>query len=474
MMQLNFNGFFKNPDQRPSSTPRLFRIQAPKKLLKANPKPVKSIWQSAGIADEPFDKLYRYAMLRTAELVQSCPATENGHHAWPGGLLTYALESADYALRLRKGVNLPISGSPEERKKKADLYTYTVFAASLIGELGALLHHQKITLYSRARGQLGEWSPLAREIDSNSRARFMKVEFRRGREEINRAYSLMYAMRILSGEGLEWIESDTEVLGEFLQAFSDRPGGPIHDLATRGRKASEIRAEPHAGTPHFGIEPGPPATRAKESRKESSPGSGSPKKAGRRQTAGSKGAVKPGVQETAATRKAGMAAMNPEPQTKSGPAREVPDQTSSATPIAGKVKETETAPAAPGMHGKVPGGGFTDWVERLIRESGDRQGKGGKLFHVTEGHIFLVHPTVFVQYASENSVDWNTVEREFASLEIHEKNPKQKNRNLWKARVPGRKEGAMGLVTGWLVPKAKLNLDLELEPDRELKLLDLP
>ena len=471
-MQLNFNAFFKRPSRHSPSQSPLLKIQDQKKLLKANSKSVKSIWQSAGIADEPFEKLYRFAMLRTAELVQSCPATENDHHAWPGGLLAYVLESADYALRLRKGVNLPISGSPEERKKKADLYTYSVFAASLIGEIGASLHHQKITLFSRGRGQLGEWSPLANGIGLNPKAKYLKVEFRQGRGEISRSYSLMYAMRILPGNGLEWIESDPEVLGEFLQAFSDLPGGPIHELAARGSAASAIRAEPLAGAPYFGAEAGPPAERPQASRKETSQGSRSRKRTRTRQPVGSNGSSKPNAAESESRMTEKSRDRKAQPRAKSGPAR----QKSIGTPKSSPVKDSAVKQGSVATKAVVPGNvavdDFTSWLEKEIHETGSKQGKEMKLFHVTDRCIFLVHPTIFMEYASENSMDWNLVQRKFVSLGIHEKNQNQKNKDLWKARVPGKKEGTWGFVSGWMVPMENLSLNVELEPNRELKLLD--
>ena len=469
-MQLNFNAFFEKPSRRSPSQSPLLKIEDPKKLLKANSKSVKSIWQSAGIADEPFEKLYRYAMLRTADLVQSCPATQNDHHAWPGGLLAYALESADYALRLRKGVNLPISGTPEERKKKADLYTYSIFAASLTGEIGASLHHQKITLFSRARGQVGEWSPMA--TGSNPKANYLQVEFRQGRGEISRTYSLMYAMRILPGHGLEWIESDPEVFGEFLQAFSDRPGGPIHELAASGSRASSIRAEPLAGAPHFGAEYEPQAERPQVSRKETSQGLRSRKRTRLRQPAGPSGSSKPKAAEPAIQRTDKNADRKSKPQAKSRHVKQESNDTTKTPPVTSKAVNQETLATTAAVAGNVPTDAFTGWMKKAIQETGNRQGKGGRLFHVTDRCIFLVHPTIFMQYASENSMDWNTVQKEFASLAIHEKNPKQKNKDLWKARVPGKKEGSMAFVSGWMVPKKTLNLDVVLEPSKELKLLD--
>ena len=70
-----------------------------------------------------------------------------------------------------------------------------------------------------------------------------------------------------------------------------------------------------------------------------------------------------------------------------------------------------------------------------------------------------MHPTIFVKYASENSMDWNAVQRDFASLGIHVKNTGQKGNDCWKARIrdPDDKKKDMTIVTGWLVPKVGMN-----------------
>ncbi len=84
-----------------------------------------------------------------------------------------------------------------------------------------------------------------------------------------------------------------------------------------------------------------------------------------------------------------------------------------------------------------------------------------------------MHPTIFVKYASENSMDWNAVQRDFASLGIHVKNTGQKGNDCWKARVrdPDDKKKDMTIVTGWLVPKVKLGLEADLAPTDNLELM---
>ncbi len=271
-------------------------------------------------------------------------------------------------------MNLPISGSPEERKTKADLYTYAVFAASLLGEIGALLHRQRITLFSRGRSNLGEWSPLANDIDSFPKARYMKIEFRREHVGTSRSLSLMYAARILPADGLQWIESDPEVLGEFLQAFADRPGGPIHDLAVKGSRASITRAEPVMGTPYFGAETArEPGRRKPASNDVAKQGVPVRKERKDRQSAGTNGTGQSRTSTTAGRRKNQESGTMQQARTKDRhdkPKSKVNSQKANVTN--GHVKKQPVMNQDPVSRPESPDG-FTTWVQKVITESARSQ-----------------------------------------------------------------------------------------------------
>ncbi len=224
---------------------QLLPVLGARKILTNNQSSTNSIWQSAGIQDSLFESLYRYPITRTAELVQSCPATPAGHHAWTGGLIAHILSSCAFALRLRKGMILPIGSMPEQASKKAALYTYAVFAATLLSEIGPVMDSLRIALFDRRGRYLCQWNPLLDDIGrGRPRARYMKVRFRPN--PINRPgriTSLMYVSRILPQDGFGWIRDDPEVYADFLGAFSDAPDGPIHRLITEGMRAAVSTAQ---------------------------------------------------------------------------------------------------------------------------------------------------------------------------------------------------------------------------------------
>ncbi|MDI3206859.1 TraI domain-containing protein [Pseudomonas shahriarae] len=59
------------------------------------------IWQRTSLSRSQFDDLYLEPVRRYAELVQQLPASENHHHAYPGGMLDHGLEIVAFALKIR-------------------------------------------------------------------------------------------------------------------------------------------------------------------------------------------------------------------------------------------------------------------------------------------------------------------------------------------------------------------------------------
>ena len=230
------------------------------KILTDNGESIDSIRQSAGIADSLFETLYLHPITRTAGLVQSCPASQAGHHAWPGGLMDHILSSCAFALRIRKGVILPMGSTPEKSSRMADLYTYAVFAAALLHEIGPAMDTRRIAHFDRWGRYLGERDPLLDDIGpGRPRARYLKIGLRPApASRSGNISSLMYVSRLLTKEGILWIRGDPEVYGDFLGAFSDAPGGPIHGLLKKGIKASVDRASGSRNSPSPDAPPGNP------------------------------------------------------------------------------------------------------------------------------------------------------------------------------------------------------------------------
>ncbi len=452
-MKPKINWFFRNFPSRPVK-PRsgLLPIPEIRDLLNANALSIDSIWQSAGIASRPFDHLYRKPIGRTAEQVLCCPATEQNHHAWPGGLLSHLLQSSAYALRFRKGVNLPVDGTPEERKTKADLYTYAVFAAALLRDLGPTLSRQTITLYNRKQERLNHWSPFLGDLASEPKARYLQVEFLSPplRPE-GFASSLLYASRILPGEGLHWLASDPEVYAEFLHVFLGIPG-PVQDLVARGGRESVTKRGAARSTGsdqriHWDAPRPMPVT--------------DPVK--------SEAMVAQSASRETPTIKPHQLVKAVSPTTE----RIAPSASEDSLGVP-PIRVEESHPKNPDHRSDASlGEAFRTWLESALNGGRLEVNEHQSPVHVLEEDLFLVTPVIFQRYAAEHAADWKTVRHEFGALGIHRKppdNPEGPDADSWKARVSNQ-PGSLAIVRGWIVSRGNLDIRTKLVRNAEIALL---
>ena len=69
----------------------------------------------------------------------SCAPQEADHHAGPGGLLAHTYDVISLALKRRRGLQLPLGGTVEQIRDQRHLWTYAIFAAGLLHDIGKLM-----------------------------------------------------------------------------------------------------------------------------------------------------------------------------------------------------------------------------------------------------------------------------------------------------------------------------------------------
>ncbi|MET0076416.1 MAG: MobH family relaxase [Candidatus Thiodiazotropha lotti] len=201
----------------------LLQIMSIEDLLKRYQPQLRRMRQLTSVPDSHFSKLYIDLIQRFAELVQLLPASEAHHHAHAGGLLQHSLETAEAALRIRQSYLLPQGGIPEQQSMKADIYTYAVFTAALIHDIGKPLSDQLVQIH-HSDGSLKEWAPLGGPIPVGSN---YSITFRRNRKyHVHEKLPLLLVQWIIPIEGQEWLNSDLEVLEQWTDALS---GSSIDD-----------------------------------------------------------------------------------------------------------------------------------------------------------------------------------------------------------------------------------------------------
>jgi len=96
------------------------------------------IWQRTSLSRQQFNTLYLTPLNRYAELAQQFPASENHHHAYPGGMLDHGLEIVAYALKLRQSHLLPVGLSTEDQAAQAEVWTAATAYAALLHDIGKI------------------------------------------------------------------------------------------------------------------------------------------------------------------------------------------------------------------------------------------------------------------------------------------------------------------------------------------------
>ena len=209
---------------RPESAASLLATPRRQKLLE-------HIWQRTSLSRRQFATLYLAPLERYAELVQQFPASENHHHAYPGGMLDHGLEIVAYALKLRQSYLLPAGVTPEAQAAQAEAWTAgTAYAALLhdIGKIAVDLHVE------HADGSI--WHPWHGPLRKPYRFRY-----RREREYRlhSAATGLLYA-HLLDRDIFDWLSGYPDLWAALLYVLAGQyeHAGTLGELVVQADQAS--------------------------------------------------------------------------------------------------------------------------------------------------------------------------------------------------------------------------------------------
>ena len=209
---------------RPESAASLLATPRRQKLLE-------HIWQRTSLSRRQFATLYLAPLERYAELVQQFPASENHHHAYPGGMLDHGLEIVAYALKLRQSYLLPAGVTPEAQAAQAEAWTAgTAYAALLhdIGKIAVDLHVE------HADGSV--WHPWHGPLRKPYRFRYRKArEYRLH----GAATGLLYA-RLLDPDIFDWLSGYPDLWAALLYVLAGQyeHAGTLGELVVQADQAS--------------------------------------------------------------------------------------------------------------------------------------------------------------------------------------------------------------------------------------------
>ena len=176
------------------------------------------IHQQVGVPETHWEAVYLQFIKNFAKHVQLLPASESHHHSGAGGLLTHSLEVGLNALKIRKGKVLPVGASSEVLQAQKELWSYAIFTAAMLHDIGKPLTDQIITIVSENPQRV--LAPLTETIPEKA---VYRVEFRRGRKyRSHENVALLLASKIVPLPGLDWITNNNDVLDDWSFCLTGR------------------------------------------------------------------------------------------------------------------------------------------------------------------------------------------------------------------------------------------------------------
>ena len=187
---------------------------------------IDALQAKTGLTPANFERDYGQTLTRFMTFVQLLPASESHHHAQPGGLLLHALEAADIALQIRRARILPPGVAPEDIQRLEHRWTFGVFLAALLHDVGKPLADMRV-LIVKGDGE-GTWSPLAGNMAACGALRY-RVTFDIAPHAVvnlsgirdyaaHQRLGVFLMQRLVPQPTLIWLAEDGELLAQ-LTAF---------------------------------------------------------------------------------------------------------------------------------------------------------------------------------------------------------------------------------------------------------------
>ncbi|MGK8436787.1 MobH family relaxase [Ectopseudomonas hydrolytica] len=213
---------------RPESAASLLSTPRRQRLLE-------HIWQRTSLSRKQFASLYLAPLERYAELVQQFPASENHHHAYPGGMLDHGLEIVAYALKLRQSYLLPTGTTPEDQVVQAEAWSAATAYAALLHDVGKIAVDLHVELADGSH-----WHPWHGPL-----AHPYRFRYRPDREyRLHSAATGLLYRQVLDGEILDWLSTYPPLWTSLLYVLAGQyeHAGTLGELVVKADRASVAQA----------------------------------------------------------------------------------------------------------------------------------------------------------------------------------------------------------------------------------------
>ena len=271
-IQYLFDLISRRPQQETRSFSGFYPVLGASELLEPHRELVDKIRQYCGVPETVWASTHEQLLHNFARRVQLLSASEALHHTEPGGLLAYALETVDRAMKIRRGYLLPNGASSECISEQQEVWSFAVLSAALLYDTGQPLTDVMISL---REGRALHCSLACDDLPAGASYR---PEFsREQQEQHHQAIPLLIAGQIIPKTALQWLSQYPDVFNLWLLTLSGRhtEAGMLGEIITRAdqyatpkplsqnNKDQQLHAEEES-EPHPSEQPVATSRRAKE------------------------------------------------------------------------------------------------------------------------------------------------------------------------------------------------------------------
>ncbi len=239
------------------------QIQSADVLLLKHKRLVSNIYHHSHVPEKHFESLYLYSIKRLAVWVQDLPASQNHHHSNNGGFLLHTLEVIEIALKQRNNKMLPIGSSVEKQNEKKDLWTFAIFVAALLHDIGKTVSDVNIMLYDNQKKELGRWSPWFGSMSNVDKAKYYQYQYNSNRRyQHHSLLPLSFLSQFINPTAIDWLQKESDLFTLLLFTLQGRnaEGAMIADIikyADSESSAKSLASSIGTGSARNPLEPQP-------------------------------------------------------------------------------------------------------------------------------------------------------------------------------------------------------------------------
>lgn len=193
---------------------------------------INNIYQNSHSSQSAWDNIYLPTITKLSLYLQELPASNNHHHCYKGGFLEHSIDVIDIALKKRNELMLPQGVSVEKQNDKKDIWTFGVFVAAAMHDIGKINSDMIINLYNNNEELLGRWNPWFGDMHA-LRVCYYDYQFNPNRDykDHNLIASTMLTS-IVPISALDYLKQDSELFKCVLLVINGRyaESGNIGDI----------------------------------------------------------------------------------------------------------------------------------------------------------------------------------------------------------------------------------------------------